>query len=1431
MFGPIKNLSLEQRNKISYLRIYRGDGSFGTVTCTLETTVKELIQTLARKFFILSVKEAQLVLKTSAVKQILDPNDRPLAYQLIYLELMGYTSRDNLENVGREDITYLCQFTLVEENESEKNEDRLQRIISSQSIPDVNLHNCNLRTIPTILFKNASLIENLNLSRNPSIIIPLSFIKGCTNLKRLEFSQNRIRRFPGCLAEMTYLKTLDLSANYIRSLPEMLFSRMSNLETLQLKGNKLANLPSTFKNLAESLIFLDLSSNYFDHFPPNVCQMGKLKHLDISFNRILTIPDNVSTLTNLQQFYLNNNALINRLPVGFASLVSLKVLDIKYNYLTDIDIISKLPSLEKLVCSRNNVSRFSDQLSSQLTTLYLNQNPISEINFTSCASSLSFLDASGAKLGSLSSSLINMIPNVETLILDNNHLNLIPTEVWNLKKLKFLSCANNNLESLPDDIGKLISLEYLDLHSNNICELPSEINELYHLRHLNLASNLLDEFPKYQLKESLANSLQVLILCDNRFNDDCFENISLLTELKVLNISYNYLIEIPSNSLSRLKKLTELYVSGNSLSSLPADDLESIPHLQTLFANFNKLHSLPAELGKNFELRMFDVGSNNLKYNINNWPYDWNWHFNLGLKYLNFSGNKRLEIKSVRNSGQFINTFYDHKDLSDFMILSQIRVLGLMDVTLTTSSVPDQSENCRVRTYGSEIKDIPFGMADTLGDDENLSIIDLVIEQFRGNEREIILGIFDGQNQGPIGGNKISKLVQENFGAVFIHELKKMRNDDTVADALRRAFLCTNRDIGLAVFTPSGEKNLNAAAHRSSTAAHASYDDGLSGSCGTVCYIQDRKVYVANIGDTMAIVATSAGEYHVLTHRHDICGTSEFAHIRAGGGFIDSNGRLAGVTTVSRAFGFYNLIPYLMAGPTITEYDLTDLDELIIIGSRELWDYMSYESVVDIALTEVEDPMNAANKLRDFAISYGSKEKIMVMCISVGGASRRKKQKMMMKMASGSISTPVGHAPVTSLLNNDEMYPLIRRRPHDRNLLPEDSMLARLGGEVNAPIGQLAMVFTDIQKSTQLWETHPIAMRSAIKIHNAVMRRQLRIVGGYEVKTEGDAFMVSFSTAPSALLWCLNVQAQLLVAEWPAEILQCPEAGELASGSGVMIYKGLLVRMGIHWGSPVCERDPITKRMDYYGPMVNRAARIGAKADGGQIMVSADFLSEMKRIQSIYKTQECNGGFISVKDEDTMKKIETNGGYVLNEVGETKLKGLENAEFLSLIFSKHLIDRADYPPINTISPSQEVFFDTIGVQSLLRIRDVSLRLEKICSRLNGKQTTSDHLSTGILPISNNASLPPTQQRLISLMDHVVTRIENSLVMLYLRISLAKSDKLEAKTNDDISIPNEEIDETSNFDLTLLDRDNQYSIDRLIHTIQSLVPQISQVNKA
>ena len=235
---------------------------------------------------------------------------------------------------------------------------------------------------------------------------------------------------------------------------------------------------------------------------------------------------------------------------------------------------------------------------------------------------------------------------------------------------------------------------------------------------------------------TIAQSLKVLLLGDNRLGDDCFEQISLLTELRCLNLSYNEIYEIPTGALSRLSQLTEMYLSGNELTSLPADDLERLGTLRVLHLNCNKLQTLPAELGKIRRLHVLDVGSNSLKYNISNWPYDWNWNWNLDLKYLSLSGNKKLEIKRQPSSRA------GERDLSDFHALTKLRLLGLMDVTTMGTPVPDQTENRRVRTIGSEAAGMAYGVADTLGKHDQLSVFDTATTNFRGSAKGSSLSDF-----------------------------------------------------------------------------------------------------------------------------------------------------------------------------------------------------------------------------------------------------------------------------------------------------------------------------------------------------------------------------------------------------------------------------------------------------------------------------------------------------------------------------------------------------------------------------------------------------------------------------------------------------------------------------------------------------------------
>ena len=114
----------------------------------------------------------------------------------------------------------------------------------------------------------------------------------------------------------------------------------------------------------------------------------------------------------------------------------------------------------------------------------------------------------------------------------------------------------------------------------------------------------------------------------------------------------------------------------------------------------------------------------------------------------------------------------------------------------------------------------------------------------------------------------------------------------------------------------------------------------------------------------------------------------------------------------------------------------------------------------------------------------------------------------------------------------------------------------------------VTMVMTDVEGSTKLWEWNANVMSAAIATHDSFMRRELRRFYGYEVTTEGDAFIVAFHSATDAMKWAMAVQRGLMRLPWPAELLQeadlpCVATIQLAEHA---VFRGLRVRMAMESG-------------------------------------------------------------------------------------------------------------------------------------------------------------------------------------------------------------------------------------------------------------------------
>jgi class 3 adenylate cyclase len=133
---------------------------------------------------------------------------------------------------------------------------------------------------------------------------------------------------------------------------------------------------------------------------------------------------------------------------------------------------------------------------------------------------------------------------------------------------------------------------------------------------------------------------------------------------------------------------------------------------------------------------------------------------------------------------------------------------------------------------------------------------------------------------------------------------------------------------------------------------------------------------------------------------------------------------------------------------------------------------------------------------------------------------------------------------------------------------------------VAAPTGTVTFLFTDIEGSTQRWESAPETMPAALERHDAIMRSAIDSHDGYIFATGGDGFAVAFSRAGSAASAARVAQSVLASEPWPDGARIC-------------------VRMALHTGEAT-ERDG-----DYFGTCVNQVARLMALGHGGQVLCSA----------------------------------------------------------------------------------------------------------------------------------------------------------------------------------------------------------------------------------
>ena len=129
--------------------------------------------------------------------------------------------------------------------------------------------------------------------------------------------------------------------------------------------------------------------------------------------------------------------------------------------------------------------------------------------------------------------------------------------------------------------------------------------------------------------------------------------------------------------------------------------------------------------------------------------------------------------------------------------------------------------------------------------------------------------------------------------------------------------------------------------------------------------------------------------------------------------------------------------------------------------------------------------------------------------------------------------------------------------------------------------GHVTICFSDIVGYTEMTDrlgdhrTHEL-----LRSHTAMLRKELIINRGAEVKSEGDGFMLAFRDPVDALAFAVAFQRALDAHEWPEEV------------------GALRVRIGVHRGEVIREAD------DFFGRTVIIGARVAASAGAGEVLVT-----------------------------------------------------------------------------------------------------------------------------------------------------------------------------------------------------------------------------------
>lgn len=463
-----------------------------------------------------------------------------------------------------------------------------------------------LSNLKSGVFKGLAKLEELDLSSNFLPEIPADALKELTNLKtlvlhdnliqtlggvvalgpmvnleQLDLTRNNIGELPtGTFRQLSGLKSLRLGVNSIRKVEEEAFEGLSSLQTLQLDDDNILAIPWTALAKVRTLTSLSLDYNRVGVISATSLQsVTGLHHLSVAHNIIRELPQGTfSNFTDLESLNFYGNQIQNLVPEGLIGLrESLKELNLGLNLLSELPQFD-FPLLNTLVLSKNNITSLPSDAFVLLPELKM-------------------LDLSENHLGSLPVTLLHPLRKLSTLDLSMNQIIEIRPGQFNESFINVINLQHNKIKEIPSEAFKdLLFLHTLDLSHNTIRSISDSAflnTALLHILRLN--NNMLPSFKKEYFRLTIPTSVTELRILDLSYNDITFLQplaFQLHAKLNWLSLSHNRLSFFPPEIVRDLTELEHLDVESNQIKSLESNDFANARYLRELNLKNNVIESV-----------------------------------------------------------------------------------------------------------------------------------------------------------------------------------------------------------------------------------------------------------------------------------------------------------------------------------------------------------------------------------------------------------------------------------------------------------------------------------------------------------------------------------------------------------------------------------------------------------------------------------------------------------------------------------------------------------------------------------------------------------------------------------------------------------------------------------------------------------------------